>query len=60
MFSCRAINEIRVNEFYKLEQSLLTNNLSAAWSLFISSNIDMKLGAHHLIFRGGGMEVGVG
>jgi hypothetical protein len=43
IFSCPATNNIRIDEFYKLEQKLQEGGLFSAWLLFISSNIDIKL-----------------
>ena len=43
IFYCRVFNDIRSDEFKRLEQSLERNGLSYVWELFISSNIDEKL-----------------
>ena len=42
-FLCTALNDIRVDMFRKLEDDLMRNGLEQFWSLFISSNVDVKL-----------------
>ena len=43
LFLCIALNDIRVDIFRKLEDDLMRNGLGQFWSLFISSNVDVKL-----------------
>ena len=43
LFLYTALNDIRVDMFRKLEDDLMRNGLEQFWSLFISSNVDVKL-----------------
>ena len=43
LFSCRPLNEIRVDEYVKLECNLCNNGFSDIWVHFITGNIDLKL-----------------
>ena len=43
LFSCRRLNEIRVDEYLKLENNLCTNGFGDVWLRFIISNLDTKL-----------------
>ena len=43
LFSCRRLNEIRVDEYLTLENNLCTNGFGDVWLRFIISNLDTKL-----------------
>jgi len=43
IFSCQLLNDIRVDEFNKLKQSLHKEGLSCVWVLFNTSNINVRL-----------------
>ena len=40
---CSALNEIRIDEYKKLENCLVNNACSDIWELFISGSLDVKL-----------------
>jgi hypothetical protein len=43
LFTCAALNNIRIDEYVKLERKLISMNLIDIWELFMSSNLDVKL-----------------
>ena len=43
LFTCTALNDIRTDEYVKLERKLISINRIDVWELFMSSNLDVKL-----------------
>lgn len=43
LFTCKSLNEIRIEEYTKLEDSLFTINYHDVWFLFIAGDLQMKL-----------------
>ena len=43
LFTCTALNDIRTDEYVKLEKKLISMNRIDVWELFMSSNLDVKL-----------------
>jgi len=43
LFSCSALNSVRVDEFSKLESSLFSQDLHALWQIFMAGNEDLKI-----------------
>jgi len=43
LFICNALRDIRIDEYKKLEESLMNNSGKDIWELFISGNIDIKI-----------------
>ena len=43
LFTCTALNDIRTDEYVKLERQLISMNRIDVWELFMSSNLDVKL-----------------
>ena len=43
LFTCMSLNEIRTDEYLKVEMDLCNNGFSDVWISFITSNLDMKL-----------------
>lgn len=43
LFTCAALNDIRIEEYIKLERKLISMNYINVWELFMSSNLDVKL-----------------
>ena len=43
LFTCRSLNEIRAEEYLKLENNMCNNGFSDVWLEFIVSNLDTKL-----------------
>ena len=43
LFTCTALNDIRTDEYVKLQRKLISMNRIDVWELFMSSNLDVKL-----------------
>ena len=43
LFTCTALNDIRTDEYVKLERKFISINRIDVWELFMSSNLDVKL-----------------
>jgi hypothetical protein len=43
LFTCAALNDVRIDEYVKLERQLISMNLIDVWELFMSSDLDVKL-----------------